>query len=527
MNLAKSWSVALVGLDGRLVEVEAHIGGGLPRTVLVGLPDASLYEARDRCRAAVANSGEHWPSTLLTINLSPATLPKAGSAYDLAIVAAVLAAGDVFEASELMRTVLLGEVGLDGRVRPVRGILPAVLTAAQAGFARVVVPASQVPEARLIGDIDVHGVGSLRSLIALMRSEPIADLEEVTEVASAGTDPLLPAGVRVAQSAREVDLVDVVGQFEAKWALEVAAAGRHHVLFTGPPGVGKTMLAERLPTLLPDLETTESLEVSAVLSLAGIDLSGGLLTRPPYAAPHHSASIASIVGGGPRLARPGAISCAHRGVLFLDEAPEFPKPVLEALRTPLESGLITIGRSEAQACYPARFQLVLAANPCPCGLAATPGLQCTCPPMAIRRYADKISGPIKDRIDITQSFRPLRKAFLQRALAGGESSAVVAARVAEARSRQAFRLRDTAWQTNGEVPGPYLRKHLPISEGEQLIDDAVHRGRLSPRGVDKVLRLAWSLADLARRSRPGADEVAAAVAMRRGETANAPMRVVS
>ena len=528
MNLAKSWSVALVGLDGRLVEVEAHIGGGLPRTVLVGLPDASLYEARDRCKAAVANSGHSWPASLLTINLSPATLPKAGSGYDLAIVASVLAAAGVFGPGELAGSVLLGELGLDGRVRPVRGILPAVLSAAQAGFRRAVVPLRQAAEAQLVEGIEIVGVASLRHLVALLKGEAPPDAEPPDEPLDADSGPL-PAGVRRPdQQGRRLDLADVVGQVEAKWALEVAAAGRHHVLFSGPPGVGKTMLAERLPGLLPDLEVAEALEVSAVHSLAGVDLSGGLIVRPPYADPHHSASVASVVGGGPRLARPGAISCAHRGVLFLDEAPEFPARVLDALRTPLESGLISLGRSEAQARYPARFQLVLAANPCPCGLAATPGLQCTCPPMAIRRYADRISGPIRDRIDISQTFRPLRKAFLLKAaLIAAESSAVVAVRVAEARARQALRLRDTGWRTNGEVPGPYLRRQLPLPDGLHLVDEAVHRGRLSPRGVDKVLRLAWSLADLAGRAVPGADEVAAAVAMRRGEQPAARIRVVS
>lgn len=507
MSLACAWSVALVGLQGRLVEVEADVGSGLPRTVLVGLPDTSLYEARDRCKAAVGNSGQTWPQSLLTINLSPATLPKAGSHYDLAIVAAILAAGRVFGAEHLINTVLLGELGLDGRVRPVRGILPATLAAAEAGFSRAIVPLRQAGEAQLVQGIEVFGVASLGQLVALFNNQPMPFVE-----------PIEVTGESVRDATRQLDLADVVGQLDAKWAVEVAAAGRHHLFFHGPPGVGKTMLAERLPGLLPDLELHEALEVSAVHSLAGFNLADGLLTRPPYADPHHSASVASVVGGGSRMAKPGAISCAHRGVLFLDEAPEFSARVLDALRTPLESGIITLGRSEVQARYPARFQLVLAANPCPCGQAATAGAQCTCPPLAIRRYADKISGPVRDRIDISQGFRPMKKAFLRSALQQRpEASTVVAGRVAEARARQTQRLSGTGWQTNGEVSGPYLRTHLPLPDGLGLVESAVSRGQLSPRGVDKVLRVAWTLADLARRDRPSRDEVAIALAMRRGE----------
>jgi magnesium chelatase family protein len=510
MSLARAWSVALLGLEGRIIEVEADIGGGLPRTVLVGLADTALYEARDRCKAAVANSGHTWPQSLLTINLSPATLPKRGSHYDLSIVAAVLAAAGAYEVGELERTVLLGELGLDGRVRPVRGVLPATLAAAEAGFGRVIVPLRQSDEARLVEDIEVFGVASLTQLVAFFRGEPMPEVEPV-EVAAE------PASTSAGAA---LDLADVVGQPEAKWAAEVATAGRHHMLFQGPPGVGKTMIAQRIPGLLPDLETREALEVSAIHSLAGFRLEDGLITRPPFSDPHHSASPASIVGGGTRMAKPGAISCAHRGVLFLDEAPEFAPAVIEALRTPLESGVITLARSEVQTRYPARFQLIMAANPCPCGLSATPGAHCRCSPMQVRRYSTKISLPIRDRIDIFQSFLPLSKTFLKvAARQPAEPSAAVAERVAEARARQAWRLAGTGWLTNGEVTGRYLTKHLPLPDGLHLLDDAAARGGLSARGVDKVLRISWTIADLGGRDRPSRDDLGVALAMRRGEIA--------
>ncbi len=510
MTLASSWSVALVGLEGRIVEIEADLGSGLPRTVLVGLPDTALYESRDRCKAALGNSGRRWPDRLVTINLSPAGLPKAGTHYDLGIVSAVLAADDAVPSGELIRTVFLGELGLDGRVRPVRGLLPALLAAARAGFRRAVVPRQQAGEARLVEGLDVFGVATLGQMIALLREEPMPEIPD---------DDAYRTDARPRLQQRSLDLTDVAGQPDAKWALEVAAAGRHHLYLSGPPGVGKTMLAERLPGLLPDLAVPEALEVSAIHSLAGFALEDGLVRRPPYSAPHHSASVASMVGGGQRVAKPGAISRAHRGVLFLDEAPEFSPRVLEALRTPLESGLVTICRSTAETCYPSRFQLVLAANPCPCGRTGVPGGRCQCTAMAIRRYAERLSGPITDRIDLHQPLLPMRRKFLEAALARSESTAVVAGRVAEARDRQRHRLVGTGWQTNAEVPGSYLRRRLPLPDGVELLDRAVATGTLSARGVDKVLRVAWTVADLAGLDHPGQQELQIALAMRRGEAA--------
>lgn len=505
MTTTSAWSVALIGMEGALIEVEAALGAGLPRTVLVGLPDTALYEARDRCRAAMTSVGLSWPNQLLTINLTPASLPKAGSHYDLAILAAVLSCSGIVPPDACSDIVLMGEVGLDGRVRPVSGVLPAMIAACRAGRTRAIVPAAQVGEASLIEGLTVWGVADLAELIEVLHGRPV--LGDARRVVA--DEP--------AASAPEPDLADLVGQPEARWALEVAAAGGHHVFFHGPPGVGKTMLAERLPGLLPDLDDAAALEVSAVHSLLGDDLSGGLVRRPPFASPHHNATVAALVGGGSRVARPGEISRAHRGVLFLDEAPEFPAAVLEALRTPLESGVVTISRAHATARYPARFQLVLAANPCPCGMAATPGSACRCTPMAIRRYHDRLSGPVLDRIDIHQHLMPVRRSLLLASSDRPEGSAVVADRVAEARVRAANRLVGLGFKTNAEVPGPTLRTELPKPDGAELLDAALLRGKLSARGVDKVLRVAWTLTDLAGRDQIGRDELHAALALRAGD----------
>jgi Mg chelatase-related protein len=506
MSQARAWSVALVGMQATMVEVETAIGSGLPSTTMVGLPDLALSEAKARCRAAMAAAHQGWPSNPVTINLSPAALPKAGSHYDLSICAAVAAAGQRCSRDALDQLVLFGEVGLDGRVRSVRGLLPALLGAVRHGFVKAVVPAGQLGEANLVDGLAVFGVASL------------ADLFDVLE----GGPGVAPEGAvaAVTPQSTKLDLADVAGQGEAKWALEVAAAGRHHLYLHGPPGVGKTLLAERLPTLLPDLAADEALEVSAIHSLLGLELESGLIRRPPFADPHHTASIASLVGGGARVAQPGAVSRAHHGVLFLDEAPEFPPKALEALRVPLESGRVVLSRANATATYPAQFQLVLAANPCPCGNAATPGAQCLCPPMAVRRYRTRVSGPILDRIDIHQQLRPVRLNLLSEA-APGEPSQVVAARVAEARQRQARRLAPLGLRTNGQVPGPVLRRRLPSPSGAELLSTVVQRGQLSARGVDKVVRLAWTIADLEGLERPGRSQLQLALAMRRGEPTEA------
>jgi magnesium chelatase family protein len=510
MAVARAYSVSLLGIDGAVIEIEAHVGGGLPAFTLVGLPDTALSEARDRVRAALINAGESFPDRRLTVALSPAMLPKSGAHYDLAIALVVIAANGKLPIESLHGLVLLGELGLVGQLRRVRGVLPLAMAAAAAGWSQLVVPEQNAAEAALVQDVSVLAVRSLRQLVAYLRGE--SGDEEPPARYVGGSAPPVVATV----PGEHLDLSDVLGQAEARLAVEVAAAGGHHVFLTGPPGAGKTMLAERLPGLLPDLELAEALEVSAIHSVAGLLPEGEpLLRRPPFIDPHHTASVAAIVGGGSRIARPGSISLAHRGVLFLDEVPEFHPAVLEALRQPLESGEVMIARSGGNARYPAAFQLVLASNPCPCGRGGGMNAECTCLPAARARYRQRLSGPVRDRIDITRTVSPVSRAELAADRLHVETSTVVATRVAEARQRQRTRFREQPWSLNAAIPASLLRsRYAPDLGGVQLVDRTVSTGRLSARGADRVLRIAWSVADLAGADRPTADHCALALALR-------------
>ncbi|MFH8570738.1 YifB family Mg chelatase-like AAA ATPase [Streptomyces sp. NPDC017993] len=524
MGFARTCSVALVGVEGVVVEVQADLEPGVAAFTLVGLPDKSLVESKDRVRAAVVNSGAEWPQKKLTVGLSPASVPKGGSGFDLAVACAVLGAAERLDPRELTDLMMIGELGLDGRVRPVRGVLPAVLAAADAGYRQVVVPERTVAEASLVPGISVLGVRSLRQLIAVLTDEPVP--EEDDAPGEGRPDPLLAglivpgtgAGAGLPPGDRTLDLSDVAGQHTARRALEVAAAGRHHIFFKGPPGAGKTMLAERLPGLLPPLSPKESLEVTAVHSVAGTLPPGQpLVDRPPYCAPHHSATMAALVGGGSGLPRPGAVSLAHHGVLFVDEAAECNARVLDALRQPLESGHVVVARAAGMMRMPARFLLTLAANPCPCGRHGTIGGGCECRPSSIRRYRARLSGPLMDRVDLRIAVEPVARSELIALGRGAESSATVAERVRAARERSAARFADTPWRTNSEVPGHELRTRWQVQPGALAqVERDLECGLLTARGLDRVLRVAWTAADLAGRDRPTTEDVNWALELRTG-----------
>ena len=518
MPWATAHTVTLDGASGHVVDVQADVSQGLIATTLVGRPDASVNEARERCRTAVTNSSLTWPTTRrVTIALSPAELPKRGSHFDLAVALAVLGAdNEAVKRDTLADLVVLGELTLDGRLRAVRGVLPMVMAARDRGYSRILVPDVHVSEAEMVPGMRVWGARSLAQAVALLGGDPLPDAPPV--------EPLDTGAVlrwRGDGRVDDLDLVDVHGMRDARLALEVVAAGGHHLLLSGPKGAGKTTLAERLPGILPDLGIEEALELSAVHSLAGepvLPIADGV--RPPFRAPHHSSTKASVLGGGTGRVHPGELSKALHGALFLDEFPLFGTDIIDSLRQPLEHGEVTIARGDEVATFPARSIVVLACNPCPCGeFSADARLsRCTCAEVKRRNYRDRMSGPVTDRIDIVRHIVAVKPWEATDPLSCPESSTAVRERVTAARLRQQERYSGTPWRVNADVPGPELAAAWPLTDSARgLLERQLYDGRLTRRGATRVHRLAWTVSDLWGLERPGVAATELALRLRTGD----------
>lgn len=507
MALAKSHTVSLLGLNGTAIEVEADISSNLPNFVLVGLPDASLSEATIRVRAACANSGFQLPSRKVVVNLSPAAVPKSGSSFDLAIAIAVISAMGAVEQSSLDGVAIFGELGLDGSIRAIPGVLPMVMAAREAGFSSAVIPAGNLREALL--------VTGMRFIAAQSLSQTVGALVSGTFE----SDALPEASDQLVASETQLDLEQLLGQEQAVEGLIVAAAGGHHLAMVGAPGAGKTMLAERMTSILPPLTVQQALEVAAIESIVSDGQAQvGLNQHPRFIAPHHTASTAALLGGGTGLPRPGAVSRAHHGILFLDEALEFHSGALDALREPLESGRVTINRSAGSAIFPARFQLLLAANPCPCGMLGVPNKQCTCNVPAIRRYANRLSGPILDRIDIRLSVRPVSLATSAGLTKPFTSSKKAAIAVKQARQTAVERYSNRPHQLNALLSAQDLRRRFkPPAVALRELDRLLGLGKTSMRGYDRCLRLSWTIADLEGHTTPTREDILRAISLRGSE----------
>ena len=501
MSLALTHSVALLGLEGHLVTVEVDIADGLPGYALLGLPDAALSESRDRVRSAIANCSEVWPNRKVTVSLSPAWLPKSGSSFDLAICIALLSAHDTVPQERIADILFLGELSLDGRIRSVRGVLPALMAAFKAGVRTAVVPAANFEEAQLMQSMEIVPMDHLKQVLRWLRTGEREVAQQID--------------LQWEQTDTRLDFADVAGQSAARLAAEIAAIGGHHILLIGPPGAGKTMIAERIPTIMPALSIEQALEVTAVHSIAGtLTQRSPLSLLAPIVSPHHTTTRIAMVGGGSHAIKPGACSLAHYGVLFVDEAPECGPGVLDSLRQPLESGTITIARSIGNLTFPAQFLLVLAANPCPCGKFTGRGRNCTCTSQQVRRYLGKLSGPLMDRIDLRVQVESVGRVDMARNELG-ESSEVIRQRVIGARKVAEKRFAGMGWSLNSQIPARALRSTFqPERAAMNFLHDELDREHITARGLHKIIRTSWSFADLHGHPVPTMGDVEAAYAMR-------------
>lgn len=543
MHIGNATSIGLIGLKAFTIQLQAFISGNMPNFSIIGLPDTSLSEARERVKSAHFALHCKWPEGRVTVNLSPASMPKSGASYDLAIAASILSAEKYIPLTELENTVILGEVNLDGTVLPIQGILPIALYAKKMHFKRMIIPQENLPEAQLVDGIESIGIHHILDLVTqlhgslseeslkLIEEDPAYKHMQVLErngnynneedynssIHEESTSPL-----QIEPKYEIGDMSEVIGQEHTKWALQVAAAGGHHVMMIGPPGSGKTMLASRIPSIMCPLNEQEQLEVASIRSLCGTLPYYGISNIPPFEAPHHTASAASLIGGGTGVAKPGIITRAHCGVLFMDEAPEFSPRVLQTLREPLESGHIAISRSKGTTLYPAKFQLVIAANPCPCGYAYGNGERCTCKERERARYFSRLSGPILDRIDIQMDVPPVERIIISNHHQDNAQNSVkntylnsktMRGNVIEARKIARDRFIKQGWDCNAQASGTWLRKYTS-QQAVGLINRALEKHQLSLRGADRALRLAWTLADLSGHTSPDMTDMAQAISLR-------------